>query len=136
MAKCIAESILTNPDSSSLNGRDCRLRFILWLDYGYCNGLLGRTSFGLGGNIASSLYKFKNSSEPEDFEESTGKNRHINGCGCVMRLAPCGICALNDIEKTLKFCVDSSLTTHNGLEAAECSKLLGFIIFTGCNSEK
>jgi len=59
MAKCIAESILTNPkDSQNLNGLDCRIRFLLWLNYGYCNGLKGKRSFGLGGNISESLYAF------------------------------------------------------------------------------
>ena len=43
------------------------------------------------------------SSDPEPFESTDG-DRNINGCGSIMRLAPCGICALNDIDKTLKFC--------------------------------
>ncbi len=73
MAKCLAESILTNPkNSTDLNGFDCRLRFILWLEYGYCNGLQGRHSFGLGGNIASSLYHFPLEKVTKPFEDTDG----------------------------------------------------------------
>jgi hypothetical protein len=106
MAKCLAESILSNPnDAPELNGLDCRLRFILWLDFGYCNGLKGGRSFGLGGNISCSLGNFIRSQVPEAFEDiSENVTRDVNGCGCVMRLAPCGICALDNLEKTLKFC--------------------------------
>ncbi len=60
MAKCIAESLLsTYPE---FDGLDCRMRYILknqnyiryilWLENGYCNGTLNKRSFGLGGNIS------------------------------------------------------------------------------------
>jgi ADP-ribosylglycohydrolase len=51
-----------------------------------------------------------------------------------MRLAPCAICFPNNLEKTLQICELSSFTTHNGLEAADCCRLLGFIIHKGINS--
>ena len=59
----------------------------------------------------------------------------MNGCGSLMRLAPCAICTPDDIRTTLKICEESSYTTHNGLEAAECCRLLGFIIYRGINSK-
>lgn len=54
--------------------------------------------------------------------------RNENGCGSIMRLAPCALSCLNDLKKTIEICSLSSLTTHNGIEAEECCKLLGLII--------
>jgi ADP-ribosylglycohydrolase len=51
-----------------------------------------------------------------------------------MRLAPCALAILDNEPKTIKLCENSSYTTHDGLEAAECCKLLGLIIFLGVNS--
>ncbi len=105
MAKCIAESILTNPkDAENLNGLDCRIRYNLWINYGYCNGLNGKCSFGLGGNICQSLHAFTKSKEPLPFEDTSNSDRQINGCGVVMRLAPCGLFSLDNLDKTLRFC--------------------------------
>ena len=63
MAKCIAESILTN--GMVFNAKDCRLRFLLWWYLGYCNGFGGSGSIGLGGNIEDSFREFLN--HPSDF---------------------------------------------------------------------
>ena len=57
MAKCMAESILTN-ERMEFNGKDFRLRFLLWWHFGYCNGMKGKRSVGLGGNINISFKEF------------------------------------------------------------------------------
>ena len=48
MAKCIAESLLVN--DLKFNGIDMRGRYLLWWNFGYCNGRIGE-SYGLGTNI-------------------------------------------------------------------------------------
>jgi len=56
MAKCLAESLIHN--NGNFNGKDIRQRYILWWFYGYCNGIKGKKSMGLGGNIKDSLADF------------------------------------------------------------------------------
>jgi ADP-ribosyl-[dinitrogen reductase] hydrolase len=50
-----------------------------------------------------------------------------NGNGSLMRLAPVPITFHKDIDKGMKYAADQSYTTHDGLEAAECCRLLTFL---------
>ena len=50
-----------------------------------------------------------------------------------MRLAPVPIAFSDSLEKGVKFSGLQSLTTHNGLEAAECSRLMGHILIALIN---
>jgi hypothetical protein len=47
-----------------------------------------------------------------------------------MRLAPIPITFCDDPVKAAKAAQDQSLTTHNGLEAKECSRLMTEIIIS------
>lgn len=50
-----------------------------------------------------------------------------------MRLAPIPIAFRYSKEEAMKYAGLQSLTTHNGFEAAECSRLLAGIIVTLIN---
>ena len=100
-----------------------RYMFALWLDHGLNNG--GRRySIGLGGNISISMYEF--AKEQRDY--TVEGERFNNGNGSLMRLAPIPIAYSDNLEKGMKYSGLQSLTTHNGLEASECSRLMANII--------
>jgi ADP-ribosyl-[dinitrogen reductase] hydrolase len=44
-----------------------------------------------------------------------------------MRLAPVPIAFIGDIKNGMQYAADQSYTTHDGLEAAECCRLLTFL---------
>ena len=45
-----------------------------------------------------------------------------------MRLAPVPLAFLNNLEKGLEYAENQSYTTHDGLEAAECCRLLTYLV--------
>lgn len=53
-----------------------------------------------------------------------------------MRLAPIPIAFHDDIRKASEVALNQSLTTHNGLEAKECSRLMTEIIVNLINRKK
>jgi ADP-ribosyl-[dinitrogen reductase] hydrolase len=70
----------------------------------------------------------------EHQHEFTDKgNQQNNGNGSLMRLAPIPIAFRSNKEEAMKYSGLQSLTTHNGLEAAECSRLLAGLIVTLIN---
>lgn len=60
--------------------------------------------------------------KPSDYCEEG--HRFNNGNGSLMRLAPIPIAFRKHIDKAKEVSALSSLTTHNGIEAEECSKLM------------
>lgn len=125
MSLCLADSLLTHPEFSP---RDLRLRFQNWWQFGY-NNAFGydeppRSSVGLGGNISQSFTEFVT----EDTEFTTAGDRFTSGNGSLMRLAPSALRHWNNAEKAMETAYKQSKTTHQGDEAAECSRLLAFVL--------
>jgi ADP-ribosylglycohydrolase len=121
MGLCLADTILAT--SFKFDAIDLRYRFQLWLHYGYNNG--GRPySIGLGGNISISMTEFiRNQTE----ETETG-DRMNNGNGSIMRLAAVPVGYHDDEKLAMEVAAKQSRTTHNGLEAEECCKLMTLLM--------
>ncbi|KRX02733.1 ADP-ribosylation/Crystallin J1 [Pseudocohnilembus persalinus] len=127
MARCIADSLILN--NGDFNPIDVRLRFVLWWYMGYCNGSQNGKSFGLGGNIAQSFQQLLiDGNKPYVLDLNSEKLGDINGNGSIMRLGTIPIAFHDNIEKAQKIAFLQSLTTHNGEEAAECCRLLTFLV--------
>jgi len=130
MALCLADSLLVN---RGFNALDLRLRFLNWWQFGYNSAfrmdMERRKAFpcgsvGLGGNIGESLSEFL---DAQDEYTKTG-SQLTSGNGSLMRLAPCAIFFREDLQKALMVAEQQSKTTHHGDEAAECCRLLAYLL--------
>eukprot|EP01120_Amphizonella_sp_Union-15-10_P001569 TRINITY_DN11727_c0_g1_i1.p1 TRINITY_DN11727_c0_g1~~TRINITY_DN11727_c0_g1_i1.p1 ORF type:complete len:423 (+),score=79.04 TRINITY_DN11727_c0_g1_i1:105-1373(+) len=131
MGLCLADSLLV---SKGWNPLDCRLRFLNWWTFGYCNafGKDGKAgSVGLGGNISQSFSEF----EKKRTEYTTAGDIFTSGNGSVMRLAAVPIYYAHDIKQAEDFAYKQSKTTHQGEEAAECCRLMSHIIVKGIHGD-
>ncbi|KAH3762866.1 ADP-ribosylglycohydrolase family protein [Pelomyxa schiedti] len=133
MGLCLADSLLC---CRGFNPQDLRLRFQNWWSFGYNNAfskvvrtrdnqqLIGRGSVGLGGNISSSFTEFLKSKT----EYTTAGDRETSGNGSLMRNAPVALYYCHELAKLLDFSYKQSKTTHQGDEAADCCRVLSYII--------
>jgi ADP-ribosyl-[dinitrogen reductase] hydrolase len=129
MALCIADSLLISGREHGIDGCDLRLRFLHWWNLGYNNAFAndpsrrGGSSVGLGGNISMSFGDFLRNKTPK----TNAGDEFTSGNGSVMRNSPVACCYWNDTERAMAESEKQSLTTHRGLEAAQCSRMLSFV---------
>jgi len=137
MALCLADSLLIN---GKLDCVDLRIRFVRWWQSGYNNAFRfdkrrkEKTSVGLGGNISESFNEAISSDEIEPFTKAGSPK--TSGNGSIMRLSPAALFYHNNLAEAIKTAEFQSLTTHQGIEAADCCKILAFIIVKALNLEK
>lgn len=132
MGLCLADSLLVN---RGFNALDLRLRFYNWVHLGYNNAFgydkKPRHSIGLGGNISMSISEFTR----HHIEYTEAGDRRTSGNGSVMRLSPAPVYFWDDIDKAMLHSYQQSKTTHQGDEAAECCRLLAWVIVRAINWE-
>jgi len=125
MALCLADTILVKNNFDPI---DLRIRFWNWNRYGYCtafgydNSRTFKHSVGLGGNISLSMKEFQENQIPY----TKAGNTETSGNGSVMRNAPIPMFFSNDMFLALEMAANQSRTTHQGIEAAECCRLLTY----------
>ena len=126
MGLCLADSLIMK--NGEYDAHDLIHRFISWWFFGYDNAFRfddSRShSVGLGGQISASLYNYI--STPK--EETIMGDINSSGIGSIMRNAAVPICYHNNINKAMDIAKRQSLSTHQGNEAAECCRLLTYII--------
>lgn len=131
MGLCLLDSLIAKPEFDAM---DCMMRFVMWTALGYNNafgfdrdrrtaGGMGSGSVGLGGNISLSISKFL----MEPCGATTAGDFNTNGNGSVMRLCPVAVRFWRDRRRAMDVAALSSLTTHQGIEAAMCCRLLVFV---------
>eukprot|EP01129_Flabellula_baltica_P005743 TRINITY_DN2098_c0_g1_i1.p1 TRINITY_DN2098_c0_g1~~TRINITY_DN2098_c0_g1_i1.p1 ORF type:complete len:422 (+),score=85.79 TRINITY_DN2098_c0_g1_i1:162-1427(+) len=121
MALCVADQLLCDGE---FDPRALRLRFLLWWQMGYNNAFTDRNSVGLGGNISQSFSEFKCNRT----EYTEAGDLKTSGNGSLMRLAAVPIFYRDNLEEALDIAYKHSKTTHQGEEAAECCRLLSYLI--------
>eukprot|EP00357_Protocruzia_adherens_P006269 CAMPEP_0115011882 /NCGR_PEP_ID=MMETSP0216-20121206/24350_1 /TAXON_ID=223996 /ORGANISM="Protocruzia adherens, Strain Boccale" /LENGTH=484 /DNA_ID=CAMNT_0002380721 /DNA_START=131 /DNA_END=1585 /DNA_ORIENTATION=+ len=135
MGLCIADSLIVN---QNFDGPDIRRRFLMWWELGYDNAFrmddTRSSSVGLGGNISQSMHECLMSNNPTPATEMG--NEHTSGNGGIMRLAPVPIFYHHNLQKAIDFAKWSSRTTHQGMEAADCAKILSFVCVNAMNYSK
>ena len=126
MGLCIADSLIMK--NGQYDAHDLMQRFLAWWNSGYNNAFrfdyTQSHSVGLGGQISASLFNYIVTTKKET---STG-DINSSGIGSIMRNAAVPICYHNNIEKAMDVAKRQSLSTHHGNEAAECCRLLTYII--------
>jgi len=142
MGLCVADSLLVK---GKFDGHDMMHRFLAWWYCGLNN--TGRfeeegpgafqerrthTSCGLGRLMRMS---FESYLEKPAVATSCG-TPDSSGNGSIMRLAAVPVFYRQDIEKAEEVARLQSLITHQGIEAAECCRLMAHIMVRGINGEQ
>ena len=131
---CLADSLLVHHHANDsteelFDPLDFMVRLVLWYCHGYNNGLSGyqgedgRCSFGLGGNTNSAMLQFLLDGSPI----TTAGTVNTSGNGSIMRLAPVAVMFWRDAGEAMDVAKQQSFATHQGVEAAECARLLTFV---------
>jgi ADP-ribosyl-[dinitrogen reductase] hydrolase len=128
MGLCLADSLIVN--KGNFNAHDLMHRFLSWWYGGYNNTFrrdlsrFNKRSVGLGGIIHKSFESYLD----YPLIETPAGNKYSSGNGSIMRNTAIPICFYNDINKAMEIAKKQSLVTHQGIEAAECCRLLTYII--------
>jgi ADP-ribosylglycohydrolase len=90
---------------------------------------MDKGSVGLGGNISLSLKEFANFIDKGHPPEETLKgDANTSGNGSIMRNAAIPLYYKDNIKDALTYASKQSKTTHQGIEAYECCRLLTYIV--------
>lgn len=119
MALCLAESLV---ECKGFNPQDQMDRYVKWYREGYLSST--GTCFDIGNATRSALKRYIATQEPF----SGTDNANSAGNGSIMRLAPVPLYYANDPTLAMKYCRESSLTTHGALECVDACKYLGSLI--------
>ena len=134
MGLCLADSLIMK--DGEYDAHDLKHRFLCWWFFGYDNAFRfddSRShSVGLGGQISASLINYI----PNPKKETPTGDINSSGIGSIMRNAAVPICYHNNIDKAMDIAKRQSLTTHQGNEAAECCRLLTYIIVNILNRKE
>jgi ADP-ribosylglycohydrolase len=104
-------------------------RFLAWWELGYNNAFRfdgKRHSVGLGGNISMSFEHYIDGLSPDGL--TMAGDSKTSGNGSIMRLGGVPVCFWDNINLAQDVAERQSRTTHRGNEAAECCRLLTFLM--------
>eukprot|EP01064_Diplonema_japonicum_P032454 TRINITY_DN6098_c1_g1_i1.p1 TRINITY_DN6098_c1_g1~~TRINITY_DN6098_c1_g1_i1.p1 ORF type:complete len:571 (+),score=142.20 TRINITY_DN6098_c1_g1_i1:39-1751(+) len=127
MGLCIADSLLAK---KGLDILDLKMRFVLWWEFGYNNAFgrdearVRKTSVGLGGNISQSFDEFIT----HGWGITRRGDENTSGNGSLMRNAAIPVFFCDNMEAAMEAAYTQSITTHQGIEAAELCKVLTYIV--------
>ena len=126
MGLCLADSLIIK--EGEYDAHDLMHRFLSWWYFGYNNAFRldknRKGSVGLGGQIHSSLVEYIRSPK----KLTISGNRQSSGIGSIMRNAAVPVCYHKNINRAMEISKLQSYLTHQGDEAAECCRLLTYII--------
>jgi ADP-ribosylglycohydrolase len=126
MGLCLADSLIMN--KGEYDAHDLMHRFLSWWYCGYNNAFRfdksRSNSVGLGGQISGSFNNYIN--DPK--KQTICGDINSSGIGSIMRNGAVPICYHDNIEKGMEVAKLQSYLTHQGNEAAECCRLLTYII--------
>ena len=126
MGLCLADSLIMN--KGEYDAHDLMHRFLSWWYCGYNNAFRfdksRSNSVGLGGQISGSFSNYINNPK----KLTIYGDINSSGIGSIMRNGAVPICYHDNIEKGMEIAKLHSYLTHQGNEAAECCRLLTYII--------
>ena len=126
MGLCLADSLIMN--KGEYDAHDLMHRFLSWWYCGYNNAFRfdksRSNSVGLGGQISGSFSYYINNPK----KQTICGDINSSGIGSIMRNGAVPICYHDNIEKGMEVAKLHSYLTHQGNEAAECCRLLTYII--------
>lgn len=124
MALCLADSLI---NCAGFDAADQMKTYVRWYREGYMSST-GRC-FDIGGTTSEALRRFEKTGDP--YSGST--DSQSAGNGSLMRLAPVALFFANDPVKAIRYCAESSRTTHGANEAVDACRYLGGIIVGAVN---
>ena len=131
MGLCLADSLIAK--NGKYDAHDLMHRFLCWWFYGYNNAFKNDNtrsrSVGLGGQINQSFMEYIK----YPIDKTMAGDKNSSGIGSIMRNAAVPILFHDNIEKGMKIAELQSLVTHQGIEAAECCRLLTYIVINILN---
>ena len=116
MALCLAASL---SECAGFNPRDQMERYVRWMTEGYFSST--GSCFDIGGTTSASLHRFQRTGEP--YSGST--DPRSAGNGSIMRLAPVAMYFYPDLAQVVRYCGESSRTTHAAEECVDACRLFG-----------
>ena len=126
MSLCLADSLIACRGFDAKNQME---RYWRWGNEGY-NSTRSR-AFGVGKTVAKAMSKYKKTGDPY----AGSDDPKTAGNGSIMRLAPIILLYNSDYTQAIHYAAESSRTTHQALEAIECCKILGHILFRAINED-
>ena len=134
MGLCLADSLIIK--NGEYDAHDLMHRFLCWWYCGYNNAFrLDKNrsgSVGLGGQISGSFSNYIQNPT----KKTISGDINSSGIGSIMRNAAVPICFHDNIDKAMEVAKQQSLLTHQGNEAAECCRLLTYIIIKILNRKE
>ena len=134
MGLCLADSLILK--EGKYDAHDLMHRFLAWWYCGYNNAFRldnnRSDSVGLGGQINGSFINYIKCPK----KETIYGDINSSGIGSIMRNAAIPICYHYNIDKAMEIAKLQSLLTHQGNEAAECCRLLTYIIYKILNRKQ
>ena len=124
MALCLAESLI---NCDGFDPADQMKIYVRWYREGYRSST-GRC-FDIGRTTLEALQRFENTGDP--YSGST--ESQSAGNGSLMRLAPIPLFFANNPVKAIKYCAESSRTTHGADEAVDACRYFGGLILGAVN---
>lgn len=119
MALCLAESLI---ECEGFDLKNQIEKYERWLDVGYLSST--GQCFDIGNTVLMALGDYKKTGNPY----SGSSDKYSAGNGSVMRLAPVGLLYSFNLHENLKFCAESSKSTHQNQEAIDGCQLIGALI--------
>eukprot|EP00435_Cladocopium_sp_Y103_P023425 s841_g5.t1 len=142
MALCLADSLLVK---NGYDGGDLRVRWHMWWFHGYCNAFryderrYGRSSVGLGGNVAKSLADVEYQATRRGVHhvpQIYGSVTNDAGNGSIMRLAPVPIAYHAQPREAMKVAILQSRASHPSCDAAACCAFMAFFVAQAITQHK
>lgn len=122
MALCLAASLLGH---RGFDARDQMERYCRWWEQGYMSS--NGKCFDIGNTVRGALMRFQETGEP--FAGST--HAQSAGNGSIMRLAPAAMFWSPKVDDVIRYCGESSRTTHGAEECVDACRYLGLILSRG-----
>lgn len=119
MALCLAESLI---QCNGFNAKDQMDRYVKWYQHGYMSST--GTCFDIGNATRSALEKYQRTGEPY----AGSVDPYSAGNGSIMRLAPVPLYYSKGPEYAMKYCIESSSTTHGAQECLDACRYFGSLI--------
>jgi ADP-ribosyl-[dinitrogen reductase] hydrolase len=120
MALCLATSLL---ERRGFDARDQMELYCRWWEEGYFSST-GKC-FDIGNTVRAALMRFQQTGEP--FAGST--HAQSAGNGSIMRLAPAAMYWSSNVDDAIKYCGESSRTTHGAEECVDACRYLGLVLW-------
>lgn len=120
MALCVGQSLI---DCQGFDAKDQMEKYCQWEDKGYMSS--NGYCFDIGMTVQTALGRFKKTKDPLS---SGCTEERSQGNGSLMRLAPVPMFYSGNVDQVIRYCGESSKTTHAVAECVDACRLFGVML--------